>query len=340
MNQMPMTPMGVGKLLDKSFNVYRQHFGAYFFLALIWFGPFLLLQQLLLVDLSSVPLLMQDTEGLEFWESMGEKFGGQEEMVTQNVGLLLLYVFLVAPLTMVVAYPQLIAGATLLTKSVWEQQTVDLKAALKGALGRFWPLVGSTLVYGLLILAVTFGFALVFLFIGFLFVMATGNSIDTFFDSGSEFNPFLFIIVFLFGYILFLIGMLLVPGYFLLRWSFYLPLVLFEKGGVGIGKSWHLTKGNFWRLFAIFIVLSLLYSIFSGGIQVAIMGILGTSIISQIIMVVLSCLLMPWIAIVYALAYFDLRVRKDGTDLQELMNRQLEQAADRPSTQEPGAAHE
>ncbi|WP_432774302.1 ABC transporter ATP-binding protein [Brevibacillus gelatini] len=340
MNQIPMTPMGVGKLLDKSFNVYRQHFGAYFLLALIWFGPFLLLQQLLLIDLSSVPLLMQDTEGLEFWEAMGEKFMGQEGMVTQNIVRLLLYLFLVAPLTLVVAYPQLLAGATLLTKSAWEQQTVDLKAALKGALGRFWPLVGSTLVYGLLAIAVVFGFTLVFLLIGFLFTIVTGSSIETFLDAGSDFNPVLFFLVFLFGYLLFLLGLVLVPGYFLLRWSFYLPLVLFEKGGVGIDQSWRLTKGNFWRIFAIFIVLSFLYSTFSGGIQVVILGILGTSIISQIILVVLSCLLMPWMAIVYALVYFDLRVRKDGTDLQEMMNRQLDQSTDRLSAEEPGAAHE
>ncbi|MED1721822.1 ABC transporter ATP-binding protein [Brevibacillus parabrevis] len=340
MNQMPMTPMGVGKLLDKSFNVYRQHFGAFFLLALIWFGPFLLVQQLLLIDVSSIPLLMQDTEGLEFWEAMGEKFGGQEELLTQNVAMMLLYAFVVAPLTMVVAYPQLIAGATFMTKSVLEEQPVDLKAGLKQALGRFWPLVGSTIVYGLLAVALTIGFLLVFMLIGFLLALATGNSIETFFDSDSTLSPFIFIVVFLFGYILFLAGIVLVPGYFLLRWSFYLPLVLFERNGIGIDKSWNLTKGNFWRLFAIYLVLSILYSIFSGGIQVAVMGIMGTSVISQIIMVVLSCLLMPWMAIVYALAYFDLRVRKDGTDLEALMSKQLDQDIDRLLAKDSGATHE
>ncbi|MGN7470330.1 ABC transporter ATP-binding protein [Brevibacillus sp. SAFN-007a] len=340
MNQMPMTPMGVGKLLDKSFHVYRQHFGAYFFLALIWFGPVLLLQQLLLTDLRDIPLLMQETEGVGFWESIGEKLGGQQAAISAQTAPFFWYGLVIAPLLMLVSYPQLIAAATLLTKSVWEQQTVDGKAALKGALGRFWPLAGSTLVYGLLMIAVLLGFGLVFFPIGSLLAVGVSGSMDTFFGAGSDINPFFFIAAFLFGYLLFLIGLLLVPGYFLLRWSFYLPLVLFEQGGVGIGKSWQLTKGNFWRLFAIFIVLTLLYSIFSGGLQAVIMGVLGTSIISQLIMVVLSCLLMPWIAIVYALAYFDLRVRKEGTDLQELMNRQLEQAADRPSTQEPGAAHE
>ncbi|MFS0552934.1 ABC transporter ATP-binding protein [Brevibacillus sp. 179-C9.3 HS] len=354
MNRMPIAPMGVGKLLDKSFSVYRQHFGAFFLLALIWFGPFLLLQQLLLVDLTRVPLLAQNTEGMDFAESLGARFAGQEEFMTQSLPMLLIFIFLVAPLLMVVAYPQMISGSILLTKAALEGEALSLKDALKGPLRRFWPLAGSTFVYGLIVFALTTAFVIVYGLFIVLIAVAGGMSFETMFDPSDESSVVFMIVLFIFGYLFLIAGMMLVPGFFLLRWGFYMPLVLFERDGIGIGQSWNLTKGNFWRLFGIFVVLSVIYSMFSSGMQLVLTGVLGTSILAQIILVVLTCLLMPWMSIVYALAYFDLRVRKDGSDLQELVSRQLATSAPEntpvapettsavPSTptQEPGVRHD
>ncbi|MGG4458779.1 ABC transporter ATP-binding protein [Brevibacillus sp. HB1.2] len=345
MNRTPIAPMGVGKLLDKSFSVYRQHFGAFFLLALIWFGPLLLLQQLLLVDLTRVPLLAQDTEGMDFAESLGARFAGQEEFMTQSLPMLLIFIFLVAPILLIIAYPQMISGSILLTKAALEGETLSLKDALKGALRRFWPLAGSTFLYGVIAFAVSTAFVIVY---GLIFVMiafAGGMTLETMFDPSDEGSIVLMIVLVLFGYLFLIAGMMLVPGYFLIRWGFYMPLVLFERDGVGIGQSWNMTKGNFWRLFGLFVVLSVIYSMFSSGMQLVLTGVLGTSILAQIILVALTCLLTPWMAIVYALAYFDLRVRKEGTDLQELVSRQLATSAPvEPATptpaQEPGVTHD
>ncbi|MGG4453553.1 ABC transporter ATP-binding protein [Brevibacillus porteri] len=345
MNRTPIAPMGVGKLLDKSFSVYRQHFGAFFLLALIWFGPLLLLQQLLLVDLTRVPLLAQDTEGMDFAESLGARFAGQEEFMTQSLPMLLIFIFLVAPILLIIAYPQMISGSILLTKAALEGETLSLKDALKGALRRFWPLAGSTFLYGVISFAVSTAFVIVY---GLIFVMiafAGGMTLETMFDPSDEGSIVLMIVLVLFGYLFLIAGMMLVPGYFLIRWGFYMPLVLFERDGVGIGQSWNMTKGNFWRLFGLFVVLSVIYSMFSSGMQLVLTSVLGTSILAQMILVALTCLLTPWMAIVYALAYFDLRVRKEGTDLQELVSRQLATSAPvEPATptpaQEPGVTHD
>lgn len=340
MNQTPLAPMGVGKLLDRSFSVYRQHFAAFFLLALIWFGPFLLVQQFLMVDFSSMPLLMQDTDGSDFWESLGNRFMGQEELMRDNIALLVTYIVLIVPLMMFVAYPQMIAVATLLTEAAIKGEKLRLKDALKQALGRFWPLVGSTVVYGLVVMGVMIGFVLVCMLLFFLLTLAFGGSFEAFMGLGSDVNPVLLVLLFIAGYIVFIIGSMLVPGFFLLRWSFYLPLVLFEHSGVGLSRSWRLTKGNFWRLLAIFFVLSVLYSIFSGGVQALTTGTMGMSVIGQLILILLSCLLMPWMSIVYALTYFDLVVRKEGTDLQVMLNNQLTQEQERVLPNEPGAPHE
>ncbi|NQF14135.1 ABC transporter ATP-binding protein [Brevibacillus sp. HB1.3] len=345
MNRTPIAPMGVGKLLDKSFSVYRQHFGAFFLLALIWFGPLLLLQQLLLVDFTRVPLLAQDTEGLDFAESLGARFAGQEEFMTQSLPMLLIFFFLVAPILWIIAYPQMISGSILLTKAALEGEILSLKDALKGALRRFWPLAGSTLLYGVIAFAVSTAFVIVYGLIFFLIAIAGGLTLDTMFDPSEGGSIALVIILVLFGYLFLIAGMMLVPGFFLIRWGFYMPLVLFERDGVGIGQSWNMTKGNFWRLFGIFVVLSVIYSMFSSGIQLVLTGVLGTSILAQLILVVLTCLLTPWMAIVYALAYFDLRVRKEGTDLQELVSRQLTtsapvEPANPTLAKEPGVTHD
>ncbi|MFF0825715.1 ABC transporter ATP-binding protein [Brevibacillus sp. NPDC003359] len=345
MNRTPIAPMGVGKLLDKSFSVYRQYFGAFFLMALIWFGPLLLLQQLLMVDLTRVPLLAQDTEGMDFAESLGARFAGQEEFMTQSLPMLLIFLFLVAPILLIIAYPQMISGSILLTKAALEGETLSLKDALKGALRRFWPLAGSTFLYGVIAFAVSTAFVIVY---GLFFVMiafAGGMTLETIFDPSDEGSIVLMIVLVLFGYLFLIAGMMLVPGFFLIRWGFYMPLVLFERDGVGIGQSWNLTKGNFWRLFGIFVVLSVIYSMFTSGIQLVLTGVLGTSILAQIILVALTCLVTPWMSIVYALAYFDLRVRKDGTDLQELVSRQLAttesvQPATLTPAQEPGVTHD
>ncbi|GED70338.1 hypothetical protein BRE01_40400 [Brevibacillus reuszeri] len=338
MNQTPLAPMGVGKLLDRSFSVYRQHFSAFFLMALIWFGPFLLLQQFMMVDIGSMPFLLQDSEGSDFWEVLGNRFIGQEEMLTDNIGLLLAYLFLVIPLLTLVGYPQLLSVATLLTQASIKGEPLRLKDAMKQALGRFWPLVGSTVVYGLIAIGIMLGFFLVCVMLFFLLAFTLGGSFDAFKGIGNEANPIFMVLMFIFSYFVFIIGSILVPGYFLLRWGFYMPVVLFEGDGIGIAKSWSLTKGNFWRLIGLFLVVSLLYSIFSGGVQALVTGTMGMSMVAQLLLILLGCLLVPWMSIVYALAYFDLVVRKEGTDLQFMLSKQATEES--VTSNELGTPHE
>jgi hypothetical protein len=339
MNQTPLAPMGVGKLLDRSFSVYRQHFGVFFLLALLLFGPLLLLQEMVLLDLGSLPLVMQETDGADFCESMADRFGGSEEMMTDNIGMLLLYLLVVMPLMTLAAYPQLLSAILLMTKAAIEGQQLGPKAALKQSFRRFWPLVGATVVYMLVAIGIMLAFALVCFLLFFLVMMITGSTMEAFIND-NEMNPVAFAIILIIGYMVFLVGITLVPGFFLLRWGFYLPYVLLEGDGVALGKSWKLTKGSFWRLLALYVVLVVLYSVFYGGIQALTMGVMGTSVLSQMILILLSCLLTPWMMIVYALAYLDMRVRTEGTDLQAMLNHQVAEEAVAAPAEEPKYPHE
>lgn len=340
MEQTTLAPMGVGKLLDRSFSIYRQSFGAFFLLALMLFGPLLLLQDLLLMDVSSMPFLYQDTSGEDFWESVGQKFMSSDENMTENIVLLLLYLFIVFPVITVAAYPQLMAASLIMTKATVEGETTGIKAALRQSFSRFWPLVGSTVLYMLVIMGIIFAFFLLCSLFFLLFIFSTGESLEAFFSDDSIFNPVAVIILLLIAYFLIIIGVMLIPGFFMLRWGFYLPIVLWKGEGVGLSKSWNLTKGNYWRLFGLYFVVVILYSIFSSGVQFILIGTLGASLISSVLQILLSCLLMPWMLIVYSLAYLDLNVRKEGTDLQAMLNRQQADVGEATALGRQGESHE
>ena len=339
MDQRPFAPMGVGKILDQSFSLYRSHFGVFVLLALLWMGPFLLLQDFALKDVSNMPLLYQESASEDAWEALAEKFIASEELMTDNIALLLIFSFVILPLMTLVAYPQLLGATFLITKGAVEGEKIELKQAVKQSFRRFWPLVGSTAVYMLIALGIIIGLMLVFGLVVFLFVLAFGETDP--FAMGSDINPILIVLLVIAAYLVFLAAIILVPGFFLLRWGFYLPHVLEARGGLGIGNSWGLTKGNFWRLFGMYMVVMILYSMFSGGVQMVITAGLGISILGTLIMMIAHCLLMPWGMIVYSLAYLDLRVRREGTDLQMMLAPEAsEPAATTSLSEKPGEGHE
>ncbi|USG67693.1 ABC transporter ATP-binding protein [Brevibacillus ruminantium] len=320
MEQKRLEPMGVGGLLDRSFAVYRQHFATFFLLALILFAPLMLLQEALMSDMGSMPLLASDNESDSFEEFLQNRFLGSDQPVTEDPIKLLLFLLLLIPISLFVVYPQMQGASLLITKGAVYGEPITLKAALKQSFSRFWPMAGSTFVYGLIVLGIMIGFMLV---IGLLSVLGIGVG-GLLMPDLDSFNPVLMILLFILLYLLFILVIVLLPGYFLLRWAFYLPVVLIERDGIGIGRSWRLTKGKFWRLVALYIVLTVIYTIFSGGIQALLIAVFGVSVLGQLLLVLFTCLLVPWMMIVYALTYLDLKVRYDGTDVEALLQVQTE----------------
>jgi hypothetical protein len=322
MNHLQLEPMGVGSLLDRSFSVYRHHFVPFFLLTMLLFGPFLLIQEVLMTDLGSMPLVTSDDESSTFWEFWQNRLGASDATLTDNLGHLLLYLLVWVPVTMLFVYPLMLSAALLMTRAAVTGEPVNVKAALKQALSRVWPLAGSTFVFGLIMAGIMLAFVLAIVLLSVLGFGIAGLAAED-----SDLSPVAVIVLMIGGYLLFLAGIVLVPGFFLLRWGFYLPVVLLDREGIGIGRSWKLTKGSFWRLMALYLVLTVIYTIFSGGISALSIAAFGVSILSQLIQVLVSCLLIPWMMIVYALAYLDLKVRYEGTDVEAMLRRQAETSA-------------
>jgi hypothetical protein len=98
--------------------------------------------------------------------------------------------------------------------------------------------------------------------------------------------------------------------FFGVRWAFVLQAVVIEGAGPieALSRSWSLVQGNWWRVFGIMLVVSLILV----GISLA-AGLLGLiPFLGWIIQLVVPILLTPIAAIAQTLLYFDLRHPEKG----------------------------
>jgi hypothetical protein len=113
------------------------------------------------------------------------------------------------------------------------------------------------------------------------------------------------------------------------RWAVGIPAVLAEGIGPlrGLGRSWTLTRGSWWRLFGTLLLVYLLQAVISGAL-----GVLGLPlgfaipfvppVVRAAIVLTVStaagALTMPVVYLCIVLLYFDLRIRREHFDLDQL----------------------
>jgi hypothetical protein len=115
--------------------------------------------------------------------------------------------------------------------------------------------------------------------------------------------------------------------YFLVRWSLTVAAMMAEDIGPirGLGRSWNLVSGSWWRTFGILLIVGIMQlviiyalgiffeliakNVTTGDVQLAVVQVGDT---------LLSALVSPITTIAVVLLYFDLRVRKEGLDLDQL----------------------
>jgi hypothetical protein len=137
----------------------------------------------------------------------------------------------------------------------------------------------------------------------------------------------------LFGFIL-----LIIPGIlWMLSYSLVVPAILVEghKAMPGLRRSRDLVKGYRGKIFLVMIVINLLQAVLAGGVGVVSSFLLtsdagATAVLSSALGNLLSILLTPLGIIAAILLYYDMRIRKEGFDL-EMLSLAV-------STQSPAAA--
>jgi hypothetical protein len=122
---------------------------------------------------------------------------------------------------------------------------------------------------------------------------------------------------------------LLAPGVWLtVAWSVSFPALLSEGIGpiAALGRSFRLVKGRWWPTFGALLVMYLLVIVISGILGALLGATLIAAVDSEVVAAVFytivntlsSLITLPLMAAVLTVMYFDLRVRKEGFDLQLL----------------------
>ena len=125
----------------------------------------------------------------------------------------------------------------------------------------------------------------------------------------------------MFGFIL-----LIIPGIlWLLSYSLVVPAILVEgqKAMPGLRRSRELVKGYRGKVFLVMVVINLLQAVLAGGVGVISTFLLtgdaaATAVLSSALGNLLSILLTPLGIIAAILLYYDMRIRKEGFDLEML----------------------
>lgn len=124
--------------------------------------------------------------------------------------------------------------------------------------------------------------------------------------------------------------LLIVPGIIAyVRFAFGPAVLVVEgrKGAKALGRSWRLSLGNFWRLFGVLILASLMTAIVSSVLTLptqAVWAAIGENgwPVAAIGESVAAVLTLPFATLITVVLYFDLRIRKEAFDLQ-VMAREL-----------------
>lgn len=226
----------------------------------------------------------------------------------------------------VVAVSRSVLGRVASSKEVWERTK-----------SKFLPLIGLNI-----ITSIISGLMMIIGIVVFFVLLASAASTA---KTDREFLQDLG--VSLVGLLILMVISALVSSYLSIKFSVASPAMVLENLGVfaAIGRSWSLTRGNFWRLFGINILTAIITSMVAGvfgGIASAlsvIFVVAGSSspedviaslnttyILIMVMSTIAQLLILPFTSSVNALLYIDLRMRKEGLDV-ELRNAVAEQQA-------------
>lgn len=145
-----------------------------------------------------------------------------------------------------------------------------------------------------------------------------------------------------------LVSIALVPAYVFIgvRWSVAVPALMAEHPGPvrALRRSWRMVRGNWWRLFLVLAVTYVLASVIESALG-ALLGLttfllpgLSGDVRSAILVVVLNLVGVasrPIFPIVITLMYFDLRVRNEALDLDQLATAALPPPVPAPALPPP-----
>jgi hypothetical protein len=305
------SPLTFGEVLDVTFRIIKENFFKLFQIMLIFIGPVYLLQAIGMMS-EGLPLLPDPNRVVD----LASLFSGFTQAPTQGAyaepEALVLILIGVSILLMFISLPMAYASIIIITEQFRKQETVNISSIIRRAFSRFWALLGGSIVYGLIVTGLYIGMAAIivgYLATNGLFKVGKGLAAASTAGLGTHIGmTILLSLIALFGF-----------AYLMTRWSFFFAAIVIERVSPGISKSWQLTRGYFWRLVGLYLIVAIINGIILMVLQMGVNLILGGSVLGLLLNSFVSLLMSMLPAIAYAVIYFDLRVRNEGMDLKDLL---------------------
>jgi hypothetical protein len=298
MNEQLNRPKGFGQILDVTFRLSRTRFKDFFLILLILLGPVYLIQA-----------LVQLATGTSFFREVGEGSGWLEQMaagfeasdpafssnIAADIGVML--VGLISLLLYPVAQAAILYGVDYIRKN----EDFTFGTLIKKGFSRFWSIIGSSILYGIIVFGLIFGTILSVVLMSLVFF-----AID----------PVIGVIL----TILLSIGAALFIGYFSTRWSFYFGSVVIDRNAPGLGRSWKLSQGRTWVSMGLYLIFFLIISSITFAIELSFALLLGGSVLLGLIVSLATLFTTLIMSVGYAVMFLDLKSRHDADDLKDLID--------------------
>ncbi len=307
MSTVNLVPLGLGELLDRTFSIFRKHFWLFAGIMVLPQGLLVALQIVVQVLLGFVALQPHPQNPQTAAQSMHFALSA----ALASFGILIPYY---------IVYAMALGATTHALSEVYLGRLATIRQSYRVILRSVWKILH--VIFSILIRV--FG---IFALVGFLFVIMMGGI--------AAIPKSLIWLTVMMGLVIFLgfLAAIVLAVIFLVRYSVAVPAVLLEKISVrhALKRSAALSKGFLWRLLLVgflmvmihMMIVSLCQAPFSvAGILLYVKGArpgLWITIPSLLVGGVGATATSPLLMISFAIAYYDLRVRKEGFDLQLMM---------------------
>ncbi|HEV7678089.1 MAG TPA: hypothetical protein VGQ42_05940 [Candidatus Dormibacteraeota bacterium] len=291
-------PRSVGELLDAAFTLYRRNFVLLVAVAAVVQVPFAIVQ-LLVFSLADIGNRLSSVQSItNNLQNQGNTLTpAQTTQLTSDVGAFVAYFAVVFVVQFLVVYPLSQAATTSAVSARYLDQPASVGSSYRAALGRWRSLIAMVL----WLVVIVGGSTLAAIVVG----VATGTA-------GIAIIALLAVFVF---YIIVLVRTSVAP-----------QAIVIERlsGWQGIRRSWFLTQGFSWRVLGIRVLLIVIQSVV--GLVISLPITAATSgaplatqqLIGQAVQAFSAIFVAPITLVTLTLLYYDLRIRREGFDIEML----------------------
>lgn len=308
----PLRPMTAGDILDQAIRIYRRNFVPLVTIVAIISVPLVLIQVAAAVISFGVTGTFTTTQYLGDVSTVSALFVGA-------TGLSYL-------LGLIGAIFQNGALTAFVSERFLDRQ-ITIGQAYQRALRRWLSLLIAAFLVGVAL------FSLLMLAFSVFFIPMIGIGASS--AAGADNTTSGILGLFTLCFCVLIIPAFLLVIFFATRWVFYIQAIVLENYNStgGLGRSWKLVRGTFWRVLGITALLYIMVAILSVAPTYAVLPLslllpspILAAVLNTIMQSVVVILVTPLQFAALTVLYYDLRIRKEGFDLEQ----QLKQDAEPP----------